>query len=198
MNKYKFAIFIISITIGIVVLTMIVIYNLNKTSVLKEAESNVKILNGEEYYGSKENNVQTTETNYSEEKVSPNAMIVFNKFYKGCGHTIKNRENVTDKMVNLNRDEFEKLYSDWKVIKFGSNEIELYKEFDGECNEHYLVKENNGFVAIYKIKSDGNIKLQKNTEIALTCLPESDVNSLKEGVTLVGEEELNAYLENFE
>ena len=200
MNKHKFAILIIISTVIIASLTTVVIYNLTRIKETPLLESETKMINKVETYATANiiENKETIETNVSEEKISPNASIIFEKYYKGCSHTIRVRENVTEKMVNMNEDEFKKLYSDWKIIKFDSNEIELYKEFAGECNEHYLVKENNGFVSIYKINGNGDIKLLKNTEISTSYLSEADVKNLQEGVKLVGKEELNAYLENFE
>lgn len=199
MNKTKFSIIIILATIIIVTLTVIVTYNLKSKDNGKAKESESEMTNKSSIAKTNStNNEQIVETNASEDKISPNASIIFNKYYKQCGHTIKSRENVTEKMVNLTKKDFEKLYSDWQVIKFDKNEIELYKEFEGECNEHYLVKENNEVIAIYQIEKNGDLKLLKNTEIAVNCIPEVDRNNLKEGVTLVGREELNGYLENFE
>lgn len=101
-------------------------------------------------------------------------------------------------MVNLTVEEFMDLYSDWTLKSFTSDEIILYKEIDDECGEHYVVKTLDGNIAIYKINNENNLDLIEKTEISIKYLPQIDVENLERGVSLVGKEELNAYIENFE
>lgn len=202
MSKKRYSILIILLTIIIVVLTTVIIYNIEKVNAIKESKVKAELQNVSISNSNQEkikNNEEVIKTNNAQEvKISPNALITFNKYYKSCKHTIISREDVNTNMVNLTKEEFEKLYSDWKITKFTSTDIELYKEFEGECNEHYIVKEEDGVIAIYKQKSNNEMELIEKTEISTNCLPQMDLNQLKEGVKLVGQEELNGYLENFE
>lgn len=202
MGKYKYAIWITIISAIIIGVMTFIIYNLNKTAPSKESkEQNIQVnqMNMQYLNTNQQEKNETIKTSSIEEtKISPNAIIIFNKYYKECQHTITKREDITNDMVNLTKSEFQKLYSDWKITSFENNKIELYKEFDGECGEHYLVKENNGYISIYKTDLSGNITLIKNTEISTNCLPDVDIEKLKSGVSLIGKEELNSYLENFE
>ena len=101
-------------------------------------------------------------------------------------------------LVNLTKDELANVYSDWQINRFTSSEIELYKEFDGSCGEHYLVKSTNGYITIYLLKSDDSTELKETTDIAVKYLSLEDMNELENGVTLYGKDSLNAYIENFE
>ena len=101
-------------------------------------------------------------------------------------------------MVNLDFDAFSKLYSNWKITKFEPTQVELEKEISGYCDEHYLVKDLDGVVAIYKIDQSDNLHLESQTEILTKYLPEGDLKDLYEGVMVYGKNNLNAYLENFE
>lgn len=186
---------IICLIAVILLLLTILIYNLNKPTAI--GNMNVQNLNAPlNDTNIISNNILKT----SSEKIiiSPNALITFVKHYNSCGHTINERDTISENMVNMDEDEFKKLYSDWKITKFTNNEIELYKEFDGNCNEHYLVKSDQGFVSIYKINSDDSQNLLEKTDIAVKYLSPDDISELEAGVTLYGKEDLNAFIENFE
>lgn len=140
----------------------------------------------------------TVKTNSSEIKISPNCVIIFYKKYSECGHTLKEKIVADDSIVNLSQEEFAKLYSDWKINKFTSNEIELSKNINSYCGQHYLVKADDGYVSIYNINSDNSVELKEKTDINVKYLSIEDMNELENGVTLFGKEALNSYIENFE
>ena len=141
----------------------------------------------------------TVPTSYDEVKLSPNAILTFLKHYDGCGHTLKEKENISTEMANITKSEFLKLYSDWEIKDFTNTDVELYKNFSGNCGEHFVVKSNSdGFVEIYRIKDDGTYELHETTEIATKYLSNDDRKELENGVILYGKENLNSYIENFE
>lgn len=196
MKKRTVIIFMISVIAIILVLLAILMYNLNKnTDIGINSNTEVKKVTY---------NVEDTipnnilQTNSSSIRISPNASIIFSKYYRDCGHTVKVKEDITNDMVNMSQDEFNKLYSDWQINKFTSTEIELFKEFPGTCGEHYLVRSNNGYVCIYNIKDDNSFELKESTDIAVKYLANDDISELEKGVILYGKENLNSYIENFE
>ena len=199
MRKYKYALILVIASIVVIGLTTIVLFNIKKSDTQKGSQIAVNTVNNENKIFSVGNEEKVVITNSNgEEKISPNAIIIFNKYYKQCNHTIIDRENITNEMVNLTQEEFKNLYSDWQIKSFASNQITLYKEFEGECGEHYVVKAENGSIVIYKITSNDELELIEDTEISTQYLPQIDLDNLNQGVTLVGKEELNAYIENFE
>lgn len=193
-KRTSIIIMVVLITIILILLT-ILIYNLNRKVVI--GKQNTEVLNNVE---NPANLVfeEIIETSSEEQIISPNTTITFLKYYKKCGHTLSYRELVSEDMVNLSRDEFSKLYSDWQINKFTSTEIELYKEFKGSCGEHYLVKSVDGFVAIYYLNDDNSTTLKELTEIVVKYLALEDINELENGIILYGKESLNSYIENFE
>lgn len=200
MKKYQFVIILGVITLFTLVTFGIAIYNFKniKSSEANTLKETTSTRNSIIYNRVDENNYTIETSNAEILKISPDATIIFDKYYKKCGHTIVTREPLTKDMVNLTQDKFKKMYNDWQLIKFTNDEIELKKEFEGECEEHYLVKELEGKIGIYRIEGSGDIQLLEKTEISTQYLAESDIENLKEGVTLVGKEALNAYIENFE
>ncbi len=137
-------------------------------------------------------------TSSSEICISPNATLTKICTYKKCGHTVTVSESVSNSLVNIAEDDFKKLYSEWNLVKFTPSLIEVSKSFDGNCDEHFLVKDTNGYIAIYHIKNDNDFELLETTGIVTKYLSQIDLNELENGVTLYGKEKLNAYIEDFE
>ena len=142
--------------------------------------------------------IQITTTGAKEEKTTPNTLLRFKTFYKKCEHTAIVNEEISEKFVNKTERELRESYKDWQIQKFSAKQVELYKEADGICNEHYIIKENNGYVAIYLLDSNEKEILQETTQIAVAYLPQTDQVQLKEGIKVVGRQKLNATLEDYE
>ena len=140
----------------------------------------------------------TINTDSEEEKVSPNATLILKKHYKECDHTIKEYAEIPEEFVNLTKSEIEKEYPEWEVEKFTPLDIILIKEEDGFCNEHFILKEEQGVIIVYKIDKQGEESLYDTTGISVEYLTESDKLELKNGIKVYGKEELNSMLENYE
>ena len=143
----------------------------------------------------KENSIRT---NTSNEKISPNATLILKKKYKDCNHTIKDYIKIPEELVNLTKDELSKKYSSWDIIGFSSKEIVLAKDYPGICGEHYVIKEENGNVTIYKVDENKNETFYKSTDIATEYLADEDKEKLRSGIFVYSKEELNSAIEDFE
>lgn len=138
------------------------------------------------------------ETNANEEKVSPNATLVIKKYYKECGHTTKDYAEIPEEMVNMKENEINKEIPDWEIKGFSPSEVVIYKEVDGICDEHFVLREKEGNIAIYKINSNNEEILSEVTEISTEYLTENDLAKLDQGIKAIGKEELNSILEDYE
>lgn len=168
--------------------------NEDKNTVKSENTSN-SIVNQVDY--SVRNDI-TINTDSEEEKVSPNATLILKKHYKECDHTIKEYAEIPEEFVNLTKSEIEKEYPEWEVEKFTPLDIILIKEEDGFCNEHFILREEQGVITVYKIDKQGEESLYDTTGISVEYLTESDKLELKNGIKVYGKEELNSMLENYE
>lgn len=137
-------------------------------------------------------------TSGSDVKLSPNAYIIFEKYYTDCGHTIIQKEKVQDGEVNKNEEYFKNAYSDWKIECFTADEVKLYKEFQGNCDEHYLITIDDENIVVYSIDDAGNRTLKEKTDIPVQYLPNEDIELLQKGITAYGQNELAKKLEDFE
>lgn len=64
--------------------------------------------------------------------------------------------------------------------------------------EEFILKENAGYIAIYKIDKDKNEVLIKTTDIVVMYLPDLDKKELENGIKIVGKDSLNSRLEDYE
>lgn len=143
-------------------------------------------------------NSNMLETNSSEEKISPNSSITYKTYYKGCGHTKEEYNNMPQELINCTKSEIEEKYTEWQVEKFASNEVVLYREVDGECGEHYLVKEKEGKLVVYKILENGEEQEYETTQIYTDYLTDTDKIEIQNGIRVNGKQELNQLIEDFE
>lgn len=145
-----------------------------------------------------ENSIDLLQASSAEEKISPNCLITFKTTYLKCGHCIKEYKDISESLINQTQKELKEKYTDWSIEKFSSNEIILAKEMEGECGEHFLVKEKEGKVVVYRINQKGEEELYQTTEIATDYLTETDRITMQDGIRVNGTEELNQLMEDFE
>ncbi len=150
----------------------------------------------EEYEGMEHET--TIKANTQEEKTSPNCSVTTKIYYKKCGHTTSKYDNLPQEFVNLTKEEIQNNYQDYDIESFNANKIELYQEKDGQCGEHYMVKDKDGEVAIYKILEDGSQEELETTSVTTEYLTETDKINIKKGIQINGKQELNQLIEDFE
>lgn len=141
---------------------------------------------------------KTLAANSEEEKISPNCSLTTRTFFKGCGHVKTEYNNVPEELVNLTKNELQERYKDYEIETFSANEIVLYADKEGECEEHFLVKENNGKVVVYKKDENGEKELFEETNISTDYLPETDKIAIQNGIEIVGKQNLNSFIEDYE
>ncbi len=141
---------------------------------------------------------EVVETSSLKTNISPNAIIIEKRYYKACDHLIREVVDIPESLVNKKEDDVKARYKEWKVEGYSPTEIVVYKEFKGLCNEHYVVKENNGVIGIFVQDENNVLEWQEDTEIVTKYLPDEDLENLKIGVKIVGKTNLSTFLEDYE
>ena len=142
-------------------------------------------------------NTLVEEANAEEEKISPNCSITFRRYYNDCGHILEQYSSVPTEVVNKTEEELQQYYEGWIIQKFSKNQIVLYRDFDSECGEHYVLREKDGKVAIY-LKVGDVEEFVEETDIATEFLTETDKIELQNGIEANGRAELNQLIEDYE
>lgn len=133
-----------------------------------------------------------------EVKTTPNTEIVFEVYYNKCGHTSVKKVFVDKEDVNKNEEQIAEKYKDCKIRSFSKDMIELYKEEDKMCDNHYIVKDNEGKISIYRIDENDNETLIEDTEISTKYLPQEDLELLKKGIRANNNNKLQEILSDYE
>ena len=150
--------------------------------------------NEEENNSGEEKSVEVVRT---EEKISPYAKLVIKKKFSKCNHTTVSIVDVPKELVNLPRKDLEEKYSGWEIEKFSSDEVILYREIAANCEDHFVLKEKDGNIAIYNETDEDEMNLIEILSVNLDLLSEEDKNNLQEGIKIYGKDELNSLIEDY-
>lgn len=200
MNKIIIGLIVVLVIMG-AVFTAVMIFNPNQDKKVENIETKIaeeEILDDctDEYEAMEYET--TIKANTQEEKTSPNCSITIKTNFLGCGHTKNEYTNLPQNLVNLSKEEIQEKYSDCEIESFASNEIVLYREKQGNCGEHYMVKDKEGQVTIYQILENGEQKEVEVTGITTEYLPETDKINMQNGIQVNGKQDLNQLIEDFE
>lgn len=200
MKKVIVGIICVIVMVG-AIFTAVTIFNFSKENKkenieLEIAEENILDECTEEYKEQEYKNI--LQANSDEEKISPYCSFTINTYYKKCGHTKNEYKELPEELVNCTKKEIEEKYKDYKIEKFANNEIVLYQEKNGECGEHYILKDTDGKAKVYLKKENGEEELIEETDISIDYLPETDKINMKKGIEVNGKQKLNQLIEDFE
>lgn len=138
------------------------------------------------------------EANANEEKISPNCKVILKRYYTECQHTINEYIDIPQSLVNGKKEDLEKEYSNWEVKEYSSTEIVLYREFESTCGQHFVLRNDNGKITVYRINENNEEVEYQKTEISIDYLTETDKVQIQNGIRVNGMEELNQLIEDFE
>lgn len=202
MEKKWIIIITMLVIIGIVLATILGIYAYKNGSIsdtnIKSNKELAEIEVNEEKKINKDEKNEIISTAAINELISPNAIIIEKRYYKACDHLLRNVVEIPMELINKTEEDIKHKYSDWKLEKYSSTEITMYKEYNGFCDEHYIVKAENGVITIYTINEKNIEKLKEETDISVQYLPEEDLEKLKVGIYIVGKTNLYSFLEDYE
>ena len=196
---------IISVIIVLFILGTVIGVILIKNFSQEKKETEIAEQNQEEIYDECtdeyeeliESNTLVEETSSEGEKISPNCSIIFKRYYNDCGHTVEQYSSISTELVNKTEEDLQKQYEGWTIEEFSRNQIVLYREFDSECGEHYVLREKDGKVVVY-LKTGDTEELVEETDIATEFLTETDKLELQNGIEANGRVELNQLIEDYE
>ena len=197
MNKTIMSIIAIIVIIGAIIIG-VQICKPNKEQediITKVSDEKIEDDCTDEYQEIKEEMLQANST---EEKISPNCFITMKKTYNKCGHTTSEYIAIPKELVNKTKEDLEEKYAGWTIDKFSDTQIVISKKEEGECGEHYIVKDKEGKVVIYKLLEDGTENEYEVTDISTEYITDTDKINMKNGIKVNGKQELNQLIEDFE
>lgn len=190
-------VYVVFVTIVLLIISFFVgqyIYKISKIddNLLAKAREEYAVL--QEKY---ETELQAAAAN-DNTRISPNAVLIFKTEYNKCGHILNKYQNASQNEVNLNKKQLQEKYKNWEIIGFTEKEVVLLQKVEEGCNQHYVIREKDGNLAVYIIDENNNESLEEITNISTEYLTQLDLLKLEDGIRVNGLEELNAKLEDFE
>lgn len=85
-----------------------------------------------------------------------------------------------------------------KVVTTIANENVISPNDKKEESQEYVIRENNGYIAIYRVDEDKKEVLIEITPIVIAYLPDIDRIELSKGIRVFGKEQLSLRLEDYE
>lgn len=98
-------------------------------------------------------------------------------------------------MYGWDREKTQQAYSEWVMSEFSADRIVFNKNVEGESPQHYILKEKDGYVAVY-YRDTGILK--EMTSAPVSALGNEDKELFKEGVLIDGDANLIKYIEGLE
>lgn len=98
-------------------------------------------------------------------------------------------------MYGWTRDDIERAYGDWQMTEFSKDRVVFVKNVEGDSPQHYILKEKDGYVAVY-YKESGVLKEMTSAPVA--SLSENERKLFEEGIEIDGEVNLIKYIEGLE
>lgn len=133
-----------------------------------------------------------------EEKTTPNTLIIYKTYYTKCKHYVQEYKDIDASLVNCTEDELKEKCREWKIEKFSIQEIEMTKEEESFCNQHYKLILENNVIVIYNINEDGTETEYEQTGITTEYLTTEDILKLTTGIYVYGKEKLTSTIEDYE
>ena len=173
------------------------LYKLNKINEQIAFEAEYGTIQSENIINEAENLIKETST--AQNKTTPNTRLIEKRYYIDCGHLVEEEKEIEENLINKEEEELKNEYTGWEIQKFTPTEVVVYKEIHDFCNQHYLLKELDGEIVVYRLdKYDNEKNIEKSTGIQTMYLSEIDIENLKKGIKVCGKKEMNKMLEDFE
>lgn len=124
---------------------------------------------------------------------------IFNISKKNTNEETSN--NIVKNETELSSNKYVKddCLNEWEdYSKTIQNEIKETSSSLNDENRHYILREKDGIINVYYINENKEEILYKVTDISTNYLGEEDVKKLREGIEVIGIQNLNQLLEDFE
>ena len=133
--------------------------------------------------------------------VTNNTKIIFKTYYEKTRDTIIKERELPIMIVGKTLDELKDYlvanYGGWSIREINKDEVVLYQTTNQVSPNHYVIKNYNGYITIFQVDEEGNMKLINQTEIPMNSLSDVDRLKMEEGIIVKGIDGINQLLEDY-
>lgn len=197
MRKIKFIILGIFL-IGIIYFSALVGYSLyipiNNQQNNQQNQQNQISLSTVDLY----NNLEAKVDKFEISKITPSTKMIYEYYYKKDNITESFEDTPPYFFIDLTRTDLEKKFQDWNIKSFSSKEVVMQKVLDEKSNQHYILGEYDGYVAIFYEKEINGTRLKDITSTPIQSLPLEEQEKIKTGIKIKGNDELFNILQDYD
>lgn len=189
--------YIVLTIIAVIAILIVLIFVLGKINSNKDQNEQI-MENIGDIANEMSNTTHVVITSSLDVKTTPNTVFVFKTYYDKCMHVTTRKNKAPEEFVNKSEEQIQMFYEDWKIEEFNKEKVVFYRELKGICNEHYIIKDIDGYLNIFIIDENNLETLFKKTDIVTKYMPDEDKELLKEGIRVIGKDNLNLAIEDYE
>jgi hypothetical protein len=130
-------------------------------------------------------------------KIRSFTQILYRTVYE-CGHEETHTIPAPQEMIGLSEDALAKEIEPWIITEFSENQVVLFQkrqEMSPSCLRTMHIGEKDGWVTVFYGTPDNRCRPKSATRIKASGLPPGELDDLKTGIPISGEEELLHVLE---
>lgn len=158
---------------------------------IASSETQDSTLNQEKLFSSKAVGI------FDSAKITPSTKITYKYYYTSDQITQVVEDIPAYFLINLSRNDLEESFPEWQIEKFSNEEVILKKTIQGQSIQHYIIKELEGYIAVYYNTKELQNTLKELTDISIESLSEHEKENIKNGIEIDGDEKLVKFLENY-
>lgn len=132
-----------------------------------------------------------------EDYMAPNTQLIFKTYFNSCGHTVEKAVQASKDEINMTEIQLKEKYIDWEITAFSPPIVEVSRNIDTYCPNHYIIGEEDGYITIFVYNENGQKLVQEKTDISLATLTPEDQQALRGGIVVDTENQKEQTLEGF-
>lgn len=132
-------------------------------------------------------------------KIDTDSTMVLERLYTTCNHVLIEEHPMESRYTGKTEQEMAAAFPEWQLKHFTSNRVVFLIKIESFCPDHYIIKEEDGFLVIFRPDKDTGLPLV----LEATNIPFDRLNSEMQemttgGIVVDSIEEVEQLLENWE
>lgn len=123
-------------------------------------------------------------------RIHAGTKMVYQYFYTQDAVTKKHIELAPNFLQGLDLEQLQSIYTGWQIMYFSPEQVILRCSIEGQSDEVYVLGEDGGFLVVFYEDERKNLCMKERTELPLSALPEGEARQIREGMRIIGEENL--------
>lgn len=136
-----------------------------------------------------------------DEIIQPTTVIVLIRQYSKTNSVNITEISPESEMIGQGIDYIRENYTGWEIGSYSKEKISLYKIIDSYSPGTYMLTSTTvgteEVLAVYTYDIDGNSVLRETYDTPVAMLPAEEIEKIRAGIMVTGEDALNSLLENY-